>query len=64
MWQGRALPTEEVLPLLQRHSEDLWCQYLEYLVVSKGSQDPAHHTSLALGLAKAALQLMPPLDAR
>lgn len=62
--QGRELPAEAVLPLLRGVSTELSCQYLEYLVGSKGSQDPAHHTELALGLADAALRLMPPVDAR
>jgi hypothetical protein len=53
-----------VLPLLRRVSTELTSQYLEYLVCSKGSQDPAHHTELALSLAEAALRLMPPVDAR
>lgn len=62
MRQGRELPAETVLPLLRGVSSELCCQYLEYLVGSKGSQDPAHHTELALGLADAALRLMPPVD--
>ena len=64
MCQGRELPAEVVLPLLRGVSSELCCQYLEYLVGSKGSQDPAHHTELALGLADAALRLMPPVDTR
>ncbi|BDA48080.1 Transforming growth factor-beta receptor-associated protein [Coccomyxa sp. Obi] len=60
--KGRELPAETVLPLLRGVSRELCCQYLEYLVGSKGSQDPAHHTELALGLADAALRLMPPID--
>ncbi len=62
--QGRELPAETVLPLLRGVSSELCCQYLEYLVGSKGSQVPAHHTELALGLADAALRLMPPVDTR
>lgn len=62
--QGRALPAEVVLPLLREPMPDLCSQYLEYLVVGRGSQQPEHHTELALSLADAALQLMAPVDAR
>ncbi len=33
-------------------------------MVGRGSQVPEHHTELALSLASAALQLMPPVDDR
>ena len=62
--QGRSLPAEQVLPLLRKQEGELCCQYLEYLVVGRGSQVPEHHTELALSLASAALQLMPPVDDR
>ena len=62
--QGRALPAEQVLPLLRKHSAALTCQYLEYLVVGRGGQQPEHHTELALSFASAALELMPPVDDR
>ena len=62
--QGRGLPAEQVLPLLRKQEPELCCQYLEYLVVGRGSQMPEHHTELALSLAGAALQLMPAVDDR
>ena len=62
--QGRALPAEQVLPLLRKRSAELTCQYLEYLVAGRGSQQPEHHTELALSFASAALELMPPVDGR
>lgn len=62
--QGRALPAEQVLPLLRKQAGELCCQYLEYLVVGRGSQVPEHHTELALSFASAALALMPPVDER
>eukprot|EP00884_Botryococcus_braunii_P004337 jgi/Botrbrau1/13904/Bobra.0017s0011.1 len=60
---GRTLPDQEVLRLLEGEaaSEVRW-RYLEHLVSGKGSRLPAHHTLLALGLADAALALMPPPD--
>jgi hypothetical protein len=62
--QGRALPAEQVLPLLRKQPGELCCQDLEYLVVGCGSQVPEHHTELALSLASAALALMPRVDHR
>ena len=62
--QGRALPADQVLPLLRKQAGELCCQYLEYLVVGRGSQVPEHHTELALSFASAALALMPPVDER
>ncbi len=62
--QGRSLPAEQVLPLLRKQEGELCCQYLEFLVVGRSSQQPEHHTELALSLASAALQLMPPVDDR
>ena len=62
--QGRSLPAEQVLPLLRKQEGELCCQYLEFLVVGRGSQVPEHHTELALSLATAALQLMPHVDDR
>lgn len=62
--QGRALPAEQVLLLLRKQAGELCCQYLEYLVVGRGSQVPEHHTELALSFASAALALMPPVDER
>ena len=62
--QGRSLPAEQVLPLLRKREAELCCQYLEYLVVGRGSQQPEHHTELALSLASGALQLMPTVDDR
>ena len=62
--QGRSLPAEQVLPLLRKQAGELCCQYLEYLVLGRGSQQPEHHSELALSLASAALQLMPRVDDR
>lgn len=62
--QGRELPADVVLGLLRGASAELCCQYLEYLVGSKGSQEPAHHTELALRLSDQALTLMLPVDHR
>ena len=62
--QGRALPAEQVLPMLRKQAGELCCQYLEYLVVGRGSQVPEHHTELALSFASTALALMPPVDER
>ena len=50
--------------MLRKHKAELCCQYLEYLVVGRGSQQPEHHTQLALSFASAALQLMPHVDDR
>ncbi len=62
--QGRSLPAEEVLPLLRKQEPKLCCQYLEYLVMGRGSQVPEHHTELALSFASAALELMPSVNDR
>jgi hypothetical protein len=53
-----------VLPLLRAHSPALTAQFLEHLVAGRGSQDAAHHTELALTLARDILGRMPPFDAR
>lgn len=58
--QARQLPDKDVLRLLEGPgTSDLRWRYLEHLVQGEGSRNPLHHTLLALGLADAALLLMP-----